>query len=675
MLTRLLMGMVYLMRILISLFLLFFGTLAHAQSIPPTFITDEGGARQGPIYTVNCVGSGVACSKSGTTGTVTVATQALTDLSDVNSTTVTAGRLLMADGTDFESVEVISGDVALSPSGQLTINASAVTENMLKAVDAAADEESLTYETTTGDFEWQSAGAASTLADLTDVNSTTATAGRMFVADGTDWESVAMSGSCTMGTGGVISCSGSATLLIDLTDVNSSTVTAGRLLMADGTDWESVGVISGDVALSSSGQLTINADKVTENMLKAVDAAGDEECLTSELTTGDFEWQTCGGGASSLVDLTDVASATVTAGRMLIADGTDWDSVAVTGDIAVTGAGAMTVTADTIALSDLSDVNSTTATAGRLLMADGTDFESVGIISGDVALSPSGQLTINADKVTEAMLKAVDVAADEESLTYETTTGDFEWQSAGAASTLADLTDVNTTTATRGNILIADGTDWESVTAYGDVTIQGSGETQIGSDKVRESMLKAVDTAADEEFLTFETTTGDFEWQAGGGGATTLADLTDVNTTTATGGRVLIADGTDWESMAVYGDVQMSAAGQALVVAETIVMNDLNDINTSTPTAGNLLLADGTDWESVSTISYTQSGGLVLTNNNKPSTFQRGVVPSKVTADPCSDTTAYPEGSIFWNDTSNYFCFCNASNADIKTVDDTTACF
>jgi hypothetical protein len=27
-------------------------------------------------------------------------------------------------------------------------------------------------------------------------------------------------------------------------------------------------------------------------------------------------------------------------------------------------------------------------------------------------------------------------------------------------------------------------------------------------------MLKCVDAAADEEYLTYETTTGDFEWQA-----------------------------------------------------------------------------------------------------------------------------------------------------------------
>ena len=46
----------------------------------------------------------------------------------------------------------------------------------------------------------------------------------------------------------------------------------------------------------------IAADAVTEAKLKAVDAAGDEECLTFESAIGDFEWQVCGGGDSITVN-------------------------------------------------------------------------------------------------------------------------------------------------------------------------------------------------------------------------------------------------------------------------------------------------------------------------------------------------------------------------------------
>lgn len=61
--------------------------------------------------------------------------------------------------------------------------------------------------------------------------------------------------------------------------------------------------LSGDVS-SSALVTTIGADKVLESHLKAVDAAVDEECLTYESTTGDFEWQTCGsaGGYATIDD-------------------------------------------------------------------------------------------------------------------------------------------------------------------------------------------------------------------------------------------------------------------------------------------------------------------------------------------------------------------------------------
>lgn len=53
-------------------------------------------------------------------------------------------------------------------------------------------------------------------------------------------------------------------------------------------------------------------------------------------------------------------------------------------------------------------------------------------------------------------------------------------------------------------------------------------------------------------------------------------------------------------------------------------------------------------------------------------TVGAGLVPAKVTADPCA---TFPEGSIFYNDTSNYMCYCTAASTDVKMADDTTACF
>jgi hypothetical protein len=48
----------------------------------------------------------------------------------------------------------------------------------------------------------------------------------------------------------------------------------------------------------------------------------------------------------------------------------------------------------------------------------------------------------------------------------------------------------------------------------------------------------------------------------------------------------------------------------------------------------------------------------------------RDIVPRKFTADPCG---TLGEGTIFYNDTGNYMCYCNNSD-DVKMADD-SACF
>lgn len=64
----------------------------------------------------------------------------------------------------------LTGDVTTSGAAA-TIGNDKVLEAMLKAVDAPADEECLTYEATGGDFEWQSCGSGS--GDVTDVGDCT----------------------------------------------------------------------------------------------------------------------------------------------------------------------------------------------------------------------------------------------------------------------------------------------------------------------------------------------------------------------------------------------------------------------------------------------------------------------------------------------------------------------
>jgi hypothetical protein len=204
---------------------------------------------------------------------------------DLFMATNTAGRVLIADGTNFNPTAV-TGDISITGAGVTAIGADKVTEAMLKSVNAPTDEYCLTYETTTGDFEWQTCGAGGD--NLGDHTATTN------INLGANYISRA-------GTAAGLSfdASNNATLSGDLTisgdDLFMATNTAGLLLIADGTNFNPTAV-TGDISITGAGVTAIGADKVTEAMLKSVNAPTDEYCLTYETTTGDFEWQACGGG-------------------------------------------------------------------------------------------------------------------------------------------------------------------------------------------------------------------------------------------------------------------------------------------------------------------------------------------------------------------------------------------
>lgn len=52
-----------------------------------------------------------------------------------------------------------------------------------------------------------------------------------------------------------------------------------------------------------------------------------------------------------------------------------------------------------------------------------------------------------------------------------------------------------------------------------------------------------------------------------------------------------------------------------------------------------------------------------------------GFKPVSKTSDPCADTTNFPPGAEFYNSTTGVQCYCNNSNADVRSADGTTACF
>ena len=235
----------------------------------------------------------------------------------------TAAGVLSADpldcGADTKADSIVaSGNLTCSGVDTGDITNSTILEEDLSAIDAAGDEECLTSEGT--GFEWQSCGAGGSnsfetmnVPSGTDpvADSSTDTLG--LVASGT----ISVTGSavddalqwnltsptCTDTSGQHLNFNG-AVLTCGVTTGNAPTATA---LAADPGD---CGADTKADSINASGTLTcsgvdtgdITNGTILEEDISAVDAAGDEECLTSEGTG--FEWQSCsaGGGYATVDD-------------------------------------------------------------------------------------------------------------------------------------------------------------------------------------------------------------------------------------------------------------------------------------------------------------------------------------------------------------------------------------
>lgn len=94
----------------------------------------------------------------------------------------------------------------------------------------------------------------------------------------------------------------------DLAAIAALTEADSTFIVGTGAGWttESGATVRTSLGLGSLATLSaistteITDGTITEADLKAVDTASDEECLTYEVTTGDFEWQACGSGSGDL---------------------------------------------------------------------------------------------------------------------------------------------------------------------------------------------------------------------------------------------------------------------------------------------------------------------------------------------------------------------------------------
>jgi hypothetical protein len=84
--------------------------------------------------------------------------------------------------------------------------------------------------------------------------------------------------------------------------------------------------------------------------------------------------------------------------------------------------------------------------------------------------------------------------------------------------------------------------------------------------------------------------------------------------------------------------------------------------------------ADQTQTDDFIKLQHNQTNGTIQAGNGAVAIISSGLLPAVLTADPCAGGN-YPEGSLFYNDTSDYMCFCDGAGNDVQVHSPATACF
>ena len=308
-----------------------------------------------------------------------------------------------------------------------------------------------------------------------------------------------------------------------------------------------------------------------------ISSGGNDKVLVTDAT-----------GAVAWIDKTSLTGGDVQSvfGRAGVVTATSGDYNA--GEITNTPAGNIAAITAQTAINELdTEKLSTTLTSTNLLVGNGSNLATGVALSGDATLANTGALTIADDAV--------------------------------------DGTDISIASEATGSTLYYDGTDW----------------IQLG-----------VGTAG--QMLSVNAGATAPEWTSATAGS--LTNLSDVNTATATAGNFLLADGTDFESVALSGDATIAATG-ALTIADNSV--DGTDISIASEAAGDVTYFNGTDW--IRLAKGTAGQRLVMNTGATAPEWQSG---STTTAPSRISLQLFDDNVI---DSGNMSGFSGASNNETNT--------
>ena len=332
-------------------------------------------------------------------------------------------------------------------------------------------------------------------------------------------------------------------------------------------------VIDGHVQVTSTNKLKFGGSTSTDSDTYLLESSAD----VLDVYVGAVKMLSmteAGGGASDKVSIPALTPLYLDGGGNSYIAETAGDTVR----IVTGGSNSLTVTAaTTTVLGDLvisgDDLTMATNTSGAALIGDGTNFNPV-VISGDIAIGTDGTATIQANSValtTDTTGNYVATITGGTNLTSNAATS-----GEGTTHTLSvdDAFLVNDGNDTTTGVITSAGYKLTKSDGGGDVTIEFQ---QAGTTTYTMGIDDAVSSGTADLFKIHSDTAladaSDFIMDKSGN-VTIGGDLTvsgdDLYMGTNTGGYILVADGTNFNPVAVSGDVTMASNG-AVTIASTAV--------------------------------------------------------------------------------------------------------
>ena len=336
-------------------------------------------------------------------------------------------------------------------------------------------------------------------------------------------------------------------------------------------------VIDGHVQVTSTNKLKFGGSTSTDSDSYILESSAD----VLDVYVGAVKLLSlteAGGGASDKVAIPALTPLYLDGGGNSYIAETAGDTV----KIVTGGSNSLTVTAaTTTVLGDLvisgDDLSMATNTSGAALIADGTNFNPV-VISGDIAIAANGTATIQANSVALTTDTTGNYVATITAGTNITSSAATSGEGTTHSLSVDDAFLVNNGDDTTSGVVTSAGYKLTKSDGGGDVSIQFQ---QAGTTTYTMGIDDAVSSGTADLFKIHSDTAlvdaSDFIMDKSGN-VTIGGDLTvsgdDLYMATNTSGYVLVADGTNFNPVAVSGDVTMASNG-AVTIASTSVENGM----------------------------------------------------------------------------------------------------